>query len=1630
MGADHWDIDVHWRRLNLSRSATWVGAGLGLGLTAASFGAVWGASAYLEGQLLPRVEDTLSQALRRRVELGEVTFLAPWQVSLGESSIEHLATIGSIDISPDLWTWVQTGEWVLNLTLDQPQLLVMETLDRGWADIQFQLPDSEGEGSLPIQGLNIHLRQGSLTAIPLVGERRQFDQLQAQAQVWLAGAEQAEPKDSVSPLLSNPEGKARTGGRASFQLSARLQSPDTSAGHPVRLRGVADFPQASGSVVISSRSLPLDLLPSIVPAVPFTDLQGNAGLELQVAWNRDQPVELTGQAQVQQARLGLEMLPHPFEDVSGSVGFTLQGLELNQVSGRFGQLPFRDLHGPIAFGRVPTSVGGRDSVAEQQGDGFDLRAEIAAVSLAQIQETFDFELPVAAEAVLGGSLLVTGALDQPQIRGRLQGQAPGRVDRIPLPQYALDFRFANQTLAFERIDLAAVGGRVQGSGQLRLGSGLEGLFQLQVTGADAEQVVGLYGGSLPRTVGSVSGQVEVALAGSQPRVEATWETTGGEIAGTGQLQIFPEARGLVVEIPQSVLRLGEEGETQLAGRWLGGQIQAQVAPENLPLSFFDPSLPGSLSGEIAAQVNTAEVSELGFLAALRAQGSVALSQPLGEVAGQVAWDGSGLVIEGAEALLLRNASATRLATLQGRIPVDPETLQVGSLDLALRTDGVSLAQIPGVSGPVQGVLRGEGRIQGSLDDLRVQGDAHLQGLTLGGIGFEDMAGPFRWSAQGAEVDLQGGNDQLALSLDSRWQPLQFRVQRGQAEAIGQREGERLQVGVQQLPLPLLASWVGEGPWASLEGILTGDLAINLRNRAVQGRASVADLRLAGIEAQGFSLDFDYRADRLTVTQAQLDLFESTYTASGTLRLPEAPLLAQLDPSRETPVPQIDLQISTTQGRLEDIISTFKWRQWSDLTNRGFQLPPLRPASVLESEPVGLPEHPLVEQLQFYAQVLATHLETLASRMDPLIPPPGSLRGEFQASVSIAGGLNQPSVSFQLDGQNWQAEEFGIESLTAAGSFADGAVVLEPLLLRSGERQASFSGTLGLNEQSGSLQIQGLPLALVDRFLPEELELEGDLSLDVELAGNLRDPHATGSLTVLNAQINQVPLREVGGQFDYNQGQLRLDSTLLANGDEPIRMFGLVPYTLPFAEVQAESDQIDLTLQAQNGGLRLINLFTDQVSWEGGQSQLELAIRGTLREPSLQGNLRVAEGILKLAALPEPITDLTGRIAFNLNQLEVQELSGQFSQGSLLANGILPINSRGALQSGEGFQPLSLQLQGINLTLPTLYRGNLEGEVVVAGLLLQPLIEGRLQVFEGTVDVSPRNGDTSAAPGIPSTPPAWQPRLNGLELTLGSGIQILRRNLFEFNASGNLRLFGTPQDLRPAGTISLDRGRVALPIAAFRLDRSRPNTAVFDLDNGLDPFLDLRLVTQATEVYRFPQDISPFDNNRNVLGSQQSIDIFATVNGRASELGEADPRNGILALSSSPSRSPEEIVALLGGTALARLNAEVGVAGLAGTALLNDLQEALGDTLGLDEIRLSPVPQIDTRAPNRSSVGLALEVAKDLGSTMSVSVQRNLTDPFQPTRYSTRYRLNEQTLTRASTDLEGNNVISVEFETRF
>ncbi|MBD0304661.1 MAG: translocation/assembly module TamB domain-containing protein, partial [Tolypothrix sp. T3-bin4] len=139
----------------------------------------------------------------------------------------------------------------------------------------------------------------------------------------------------------------------------------------------------------------------------------------------------------------------------------------------------------------------------------------------------------------------------------------------------------------------------------------------------------------------------------------------------------------------------------------------------------------------------------------------------------------------------------------------------------------------------------------------------------------------------------------------------------------------------------------------------------------------------------------------------------------------------------------------------------------------------------------------------------------------------------------------------------------------------------------------------------------------------------------------------------------------------------------------------------------------------------------------------------------------------------------------------------------------------------------------------------------------------------------------------------------------------------------------------------------------------------------------------------------------------------------------------LELTSTPSRSEAEIVALLGGRfvdTLGRGDSTLGLVNLAGSALLSNVQNIVGDALGLSEFRLFPT--IITNDEKRTSaLGLSAEAGVDISRNFSVSLLKELTND-QPFQYSLRYRLNEQTLLRGFTDLSGESGAIVEYERRF
>ncbi|MEG4495669.1 translocation/assembly module TamB domain-containing protein, partial [Microcoleus sp. F10B5] len=435
--------------------------------------------------------------------------------------------------------------------------------------------------------------------------------------------------------------------------------------------------------------------------------------------------------------------------------------------------------------------------------------------------------------------------------------------------------------------------------------------------------------------------------------------------------------------------------------------------------------------------------------------------------------------------------------------------------------------------------------------------------------------------------------------------------------------------------------------------------------------------------------------------------------------------------------------------------------------------------------------------------------------------------------------------------------------------------------------------------------------------------------------------------------------------------------------------------------------------------------------------------------------------VRAQAFPEPLTGLTGTVRFEGDRIRVEGIRGQLSQGEVVAAGVIPLSVPFAEGDVDADNPLAVNLDKLAVNLRGLYSGGVVGQVQARGTARRPQLSGNIELYNGEVflrspgagttelasssSASASDSDSTSSPSpatevspspSPSPSPSFEVGLNDLRLNLGRGIRVTSAPILSFQATGGLTVNGTLDDLRPEGTIRLTSGSVNLFTTEFRLDRGYPQTATFVPGQGLDPTLDVRLATSVQEVTRFRTPgtsvASEIADEPTTFGNVRSVRIQALVQGRASQLAES------LELRSSPSRSEIEIVALLGGSFVQTLgqgDSTLAIANLAGAGLLNNIQSAITNATGLSEFRLFPTRirgnevQTASSSSGAGSLGLGLEVGFDITRNISASIIRVLS-ANQPTEFTVRYRLSDKILLRGSSNFQGDNRVTAEYELRF
>jgi translocation and assembly module TamB len=679
---------------------------------------------------------------------------------------------------------------------------------------------------------------------------------------------------------------------------------------------------------------------------------------------------------------------------------------------------------------------------------------------------------------------------------------------------------------------------------------------------------------------------------------------------------------------------------------------------------------------------------------------------------------------------------------------------------------------------------------------------------------------------------------------------------------------------------------------------------------------------------------------------------------------------------------------------------------------------------------------LLDTLDFFQNIEKKINQEKTVRANSTLPKLEELNGNLSGSIDLTASM-ETGVKAEFDFQSnyWQWGKYDGDLLQLTGSYNNGLLTFLPIKIQSDQSILFLTGTFQPERISGEVTLSNFPVGQLKPLLniPESFDIDGDINATIAISGSEEKPLAKGNIEIVNSKINGNNIEKTQASFGLRNS--RIDFLARSSLNEDIDYFTMIaslPLRLFPNSIKPESDDFNIDFNLQKEGFSLLSVVTDnKLNWVEGDGNIDLAIKGKYNQTRNEITELQTEGIANLSNVvingkvlnDGAITNINGQVLFDFDQVNISDLSGNFSGGQISLSGALPLVDK-AIKG----KSLNISVDDLALNLEGLYQGNAHGNLSITGTAIEPQIGGNIELENGNIQIEKKENNQSKK--ISKNQTLTNIKFNDLSLKLGDNLHIVQPVLLKVKAEGDLSINGELNNLSPDGIVKLKSGTVNLFTSQFKLAENRDNIARFTSNNGFNPYLDVQLESSVTETSRYQL---PDNSNPNEIQdlSDFSVDTAQTIKVKANVQGWSDNLINNIELSSSPSRNQREIIALLGGgfaSNFASGNSELNLVNFASAAVLGGVQGEIQKAIGFDELRLFPA-QIINPEQRTSTFGLGAELALDLTDNFSVSVTKILTNEQAP-RYSVRYRLNEQTILRGSSDFEQDTRGIIEFQQRF
>lgn len=1387
-------------------------------------------------------------------------------------------------------------------------------------------------------------------------------------------------------------------------------------GGTLKVTGITSFVESRSNLNIRAQGIPAPLLDQAFK-IPMNVSSGKVDGNITIKLNKGDRPSVQGIAQLRKVNAQLTALPQSFREANGYIKFQGITTTLDNLTANYGNIPI------ILNGLIDPDV------------GYDLQGRTQSIEANQALKTIgvsSLPFPVTG-SIVGEDLRLTGKIDRPIFQGKIQSTDALTFDQVPLKSVSANFRIETPTLNISEIQAEPqIGGKLRGTGQYSFIPNTPWVANLDAQDIPGNALASLYSADPGFELGTVSSQTKLEVLGDHYKLDVDFKAPDSAFPTIGNLVATPG------KISLNQIKASIPGGQLLAnGTIIDGQIALTTELPGLNLSSYSEELRGKLVGQLKINSPLIGLSSASAIA----QGNLRLTEGISlieaPIDARIRWNGQHIEIQEATAPNFY-AQGIMGAKLQGA-----NAPQLTTLNLEINQRDYALASLP-FELPANSKLSGSADLQGTLYgevySPTITGDLQVYNLVANDLPFEPkLTGSLNYDPRlGLDLKTKGNQDQANLALNANQELLSFQVKNQNAIATGKTIApNQLAIDVDRLPLTAL-NWdvINAYGYGNVSGTASGNFLVSLPTYNLSGPLKIENPAIGTFRGDRFAGQFLIQEGVIAVKNSQLNKDNNQFLID-----------AQLIPDTN---PKFSGNITVANAQIEDAIVALETLNF--IQPQPGRSPYYGRAADLNTTAVGQPQAPILIQLQRLAEInqLRQKQNELEANIAQ-IPSWTELTGAFKGKLAFQGSAQtgiESDFSLESNTVNWASLPF--EQVIASGSYGNNGLKFSKLSLNSNGGNLAFQGQLG-QANSGTLNITKLPLGELSTLLAPSLPIEGYLDANATLGGSFSNPNVIGSVQLSDATINQSEIQNAKAQFNFQQARLSLAGMIDLKNPDPIRFEGSIPYQFPFMTAKSDSDELSLKLQVKNEGLSLINLFTDQVSWINGQGEVDIAMLGTLQRPSLRGRVIVNNATLNASTLPAPLTKVSGELNFDQERVQVNRVRGEFSEGELKASGVIPLFSQEIQNNnaGIGGESIFISLKDIALDVKGLYKGGVNGDLKITGSIIEPIVGGMVSLDQGQIvlsDATALSGNatrqTDNQPPAPiATPvnltpdnqPNTQPlQFNNLVVRLNDQVKILQPPLLNFTTQGELTVNGSIDSPRPEGVVSFTKGEVNLFTAFFKLNKRKQNFAAFSPRSGLDPYLNINLITTLTEANSGRSDrLNEFaDPLASTLGSIESVRINAAVDGRASQL--LSNFEQAVELTSNPTRSEGEIIALLSGgiaEAIQDGNADLALVNIASSTVLNRVQSYVDDAFGGRAVfRLFPI-LIPTET-DRSVLAFGGEFGYDVTNNLSLSVLQVLTGTNDPTLFNISYDINEKFRARGSVSTEGEATGLLEYRFRF